>query len=49
MFKGISQDYFKKIVIGKFVPAKLLSISWDVGTADLIFTHIIYQKNKVSS
>lgn len=41
MFKGISQDYFKKIAIGKFVPAKLLSISWDGGTAGLLFTHTV--------
>lgn len=46
MFKGISQGYFKKIAIGKFVPAKLLSISWDEGTAGLLFAHTICQKKK---
>lgn len=46
MFKGISQGYFKKITIGKFVPAKLLSISWDEGTAGLLFAHTICQKKK---
>jgi len=43
MFKGISQGYFKKIAIGKFVPAKLLSISGDEVTAGLLFAHTFCQ------